>query len=328
MGRSELEACIEQSIRQMNELDGRAVAEGVRSVHTLLLRLIQTNRGQLAPPGGSARHEPAVVDTSTLNTLSSEPPETPRPERGPDRGLEEFRGLQDRAEYNLATQLLLLLVRVANGEFAVKTEADELVVRVLQILQGVLLIHPRSRTCFRGKHNIRLLIDLLDPQSRVQPSFLVIIECVLMLVSLFIRNAENLRNFEDLRGVELICKLIKGDYSDGDAPAPVPPPATATLTWHSVRIKSLEFLFFYLIPEFHGDEDEDEDEDEPPPAPASDASPAPRTPATVVGPDGVLRRGMASKIAILKRFLNDEFVDGIVREFVADRPFGVSRAVW
>lgn len=319
MGRSELEVCIEQSIRQINELDVKAVSEGVRNVHTLLLRLIQTNRGQLSAGAVSAAggKNESIVDTSTLNTLNSELPEREREE--PAGGFEEFRQLQDRAEYNLATQLLVLIGRVGNGEFPVKVESDELVVRVLQILQGVLLIHPRSRTCFRGKHNIRLLIDLLDPRSQMQPSFLMIIECVLMLVSLFIRNAENLRNFEELRGVELICKLIKGEYSDTSSGTAIAAPApTPTLTWQSVRIKSLEFLFFYLIPEFH--------EDAPPTA--ADASLETPTPTTIIGSDGVLRRGMASKIAILKRFLNDEFVDGIVREFVADRPFGVSRAVW
>lgn len=77
MGRSELEVCIEQSIRQINELDVKAVSEGVRNVHKLLFRLIQTNRGQLsagAVSSAGGKNE-SIVDTSTLNTLNSELPE-------------------------------------------------------------------------------------------------------------------------------------------------------------------------------------------------------------------------------------------------------------
>lgn len=319
MSRSELEVCIEQSIRKINELDVGRVSEGVKNVHTLLLGLIQHGGGGMIATAKSGRNH-SVVDSSTLNTLNSEMLENTGTTSS---RFGEFRELQDRVEYNISMQLLVLIVRIENGEFAVKADADELVVHILQILQGVLLIHPRSRTCFRGKHNIRLFLRILDPNSPVRPSFLMIIECVLMLVSLFIRNAQNLRNFEELGGVELICKLIKGEYSDGNGNSSSDDDKNnnkdghqdkinlsgSVLTWHNVRIKSLEFLFFYLIPEF----------DETATAPPAE---------TVVGAEGVLRRGMASKIGILKKHLNAEFVDGIVKEFVSDRPFGSAPTRW
>lgn len=331
MDRKELEKSITQNFRKLNDLEIKNVFEGVKNLHDLLLKLIETENGS----GNESKNEVVgsmmnkvdrIVDSSTVNTVSSVMNE----KKEKRIKYEEFIELQDKVGYNITNQILILLVRFTkfdvteNENENENEETKEMIVLMLRILQGVLLIHPQSRKCFKGKYNIELLMNILNPRSEMKPTFLMIIECVLMLVSLFIRNAENLRNFEELGGIELICQLIKGEDEDLGGNEGGDKEGKDGLTWQNVRIKSLEFLFFYLIPEFEPElelELETEIENE-------DGKIGEGKETIVVEEDGIVRRSMESKIRILKKYLNEEFVEGIVTEFVRDKPFGSTVTRW
>ncbi|KAG0686646.1 hypothetical protein C6P40_003637 [Pichia californica] len=329
MNREELKNVLDENIKRINELDIDSIESGVKNIHGILLTIVKSKDDKnsnkttnYTTPVDTMNSDLFEISNSNSNSNSN----SKKTSSNNFNKFDDFIFLQEDISFNISNQFLKLLIRIENFEFP--NDEDEkkveiIIIQILQILQGILLIHPNSRNIFKGKYNMTIMIKLLNPKSNMRPNFLMIIECVLMLVSLFIRNCENLRNFEELKGIELICGLIKGEYEEDEGDEKDDDNNGSNnnnnnnnnndeqenqLTWQNVRIKSLEFLFFYLIPEFSKHLSNEE---------------------TIIGKeDGIIRRSMESKILILKKYLNNEFVDGIVQEFVSDKPFGDSITMW
>lgn len=115
-----------------------------------------------------------------------------------------------------------LLSKASNGQ------NDLLIVSTLELLQGTLLIHPPSRSLFAREIYMNLLLDLLDPTCcpAIQSSTL------LALVTTLLATPANTRAFETLDGLLTVTSLFK---SRG--------------TSREVKMKVVEFLYFYLMPE-------------------------------------------------------------------------------
>ena len=115
-----------------------------------------------------------------------------------------------------------LLSKASNGQ------NDLLIVANLELLQGTLLIHPPSRSLFAREIYMNLLLDLLDPTCcpAIQSSTL------LTLVTALLAAPANTRTFETLDGLLTVTSLFK---SRG--------------TSRQVKMKIVEFLYFYLMPE-------------------------------------------------------------------------------
>ncbi len=122
----------------------------------------------------------------------------------------------------LTTTLERLLSRASNGQ------NDLLLVSTLDLLQGILLLHPPSRTLFSREIYMNLRLDLLDPTScpAIQSSTL------LMLVTALLGTPANTRTFEKLDGLLTVTSLFKGRG-----------------TGREVKMKVVEFFYFYLMPE-------------------------------------------------------------------------------
>ncbi|KAG8906998.1 hypothetical protein FRB99_005518 [Tulasnella sp. 403] len=126
--------------------------------------------------------------------------------------------------------------------------------QALSILQGVALIHRDSKTFLGRKSSIHLLLDILsisrhapvvpvntsfppnatsassDPSSNSPPMLASAVLDTLLCV--LVDCPEALRVFEEANGIEAIVKTLK---RSGVA--------------REVRMKCLEFLYFYLLPE-------------------------------------------------------------------------------
>lgn len=115
-----------------------------------------------------------------------------------------------------------LLGRGSNGT------NDMLIVCTLDLIQGALLLHPPSRTLFAREIYMNLLLDLLDPINcpAIQSSTL------LTLVTALLDCPANTRTFEDLDGLLTVTSLFK-----------------QRATSREVKLKLVEFLYFYLMPE-------------------------------------------------------------------------------
>nr|POE75597.1 cell division control protein 14 [Quercus suber] len=105
---------------------------------------------------------------------------------------------------------------------------DLVITSTLTILQGSLLLHPPSRTLFTREDFMNLLLDLLDYSNppRIQS------QALLVLVTALLDCPANTRCFEKVDGLLTITSLFKSRGTTTD-----------------VKMRTLEFLYFYLMPE-------------------------------------------------------------------------------
>lgn len=143
-----------------------------------------------------------------------------------DPAFREFFKLQEGFEWNVAIRLIACLERLlgkgSNGQ------NDLLIVSTLDLLQGILLIHPPSRSLFSREIYMNLLLDLLDPSSC--PAIQSV--TLLALVTTLLDYPTNTRTFESLDGLLTVTSLVK-----------------TRSTSREVKMKLVEFLYFYLMPE-------------------------------------------------------------------------------
>lgn len=105
---------------------------------------------------------------------------------------------------------------------------DTLIQSMLALLQGILLLHPPSRTVFQNDSHMNVLLDLLDvaiiPEIQSQ--------ALLVLVSALLATPTNTRTFEKQDGLLTVASLFK-----------------SRSTAKQVKMKAVEFFYFYLMPE-------------------------------------------------------------------------------
>jgi hypothetical protein len=175
---------------------------------------------------------------------------------------------------------------------------DLLILSALSNVQGLLLLHPPSRTIFGREIYMNLLLDLLDPYNcpAIQSAAL------LVLVTALLVTPQNTRTFENMDGLLTITALFKDEE-----------------TTQNVKLKLLEFLYFYLMPE----------------APVAAANALQRNPSklvsafdkrssTVNGDEGggapkAGTRSQEEKQHMLGRYLNN--VDALVQDLNETAPF-------
>jgi hypothetical protein len=90
------------------------------------------------------------------------------------------------------------------------------------------LLHPPSRIIFGREVYMNLLLDLLDPYNcpAIQS------QALLVLVTALLATPQNTRVFEHMDGLLTVTSLFKDEE-----------------TTQNVKVKLLEFLYFYLMPE-------------------------------------------------------------------------------
>ncbi|KAN0126800.1 CDC14 domain containing protein [Russula decolorans] len=182
--------------------------------------------------------------------------------------LQEFLSLQNTFECNVASRIIswisgaslrldVILQRgLSDGQR--ETEASVLssqLAQALSIIQGVALTHHSTKAFLGRKYPLDVLLDLLIisrhlasplPASKqptpsdevrkhseepVPPS--VLPNAVLdTLLCIMVDSSQSLRVFEDCSGVQTVVKLLKRAHTPRD-----------------VRMKCLEFLYFYLMDE-------------------------------------------------------------------------------
>ncbi|KAL8841509.1 MAG: hypothetical protein Q9170_000892 [Blastenia crenularia] len=210
-----MENLLSLSFDYLSSFDGVKIRKGLRQLEGLLAQLCLSRtttaaeRRRSVAPDGVAK--PGLKD---LASLSGDP------------AFREFFKLQEGFEWNVAIRLISCLERLlgkgSNGQ------NDLLLVSTLDLLRGVLLIHPPSRSLFARDIYMNLLLDLLDPSScpAVQSS------AVLTLVTALLEQPNITRCFENLDGLLTVTSLFKNRG-----------------TSREVKLKLVEFLYFYLMPE-------------------------------------------------------------------------------
>ncbi|KAI9680642.1 MAG: hypothetical protein M1817_004082 [Caeruleum heppii] len=201
------------------------IRKGLRQVEGLLAQICLST-----PKKSSLTHRRASsIATSTVVPEDARPPELGTLKD--DAAFREFFKLQEGFQWNVTLRLITCLDRLlgkgSNGQ------NDLLLLSCLSLTQGVLLLHPPSRTLFARESSMNLLLDLLDPVANppaIQSATLITLVCALL------DQPRTTRVFEALDGLLTVTSLFRGRTANGR-------------TTREVKVGVVEFLYFYLMPE-------------------------------------------------------------------------------
>ena len=226
-----MESLLSLSFDYLSSYDGVKIRKGLRQLESLLAQICftrtTTDRRSSVVANGASKQ--TVKELSSLRD---------------DPAFREFFKLQEGFEWNgtlanlsvfesdanerivVAIRLIACLERLLSK--ASNGQNDLLIVSALELLQGILLIHPPSRSLFAREIYMNLLLDLIDPTCcpAIQSSTL------LTLVTALLATPANTRTFETLDGLLTVTSLFK---SRG--------------TSREVKMKIVDFFYFYLMPE-------------------------------------------------------------------------------
>ncbi|KAG0154833.1 Cell division control protein 14 [Penicillium digitatum] len=207
-----MEALLAHSFDYLSSYEPSKIRKGLRQVEGLLAQIC------LSKPKPVSDRRSRSPDTQPVPKMLSDLRDDP--------AFREFSKLQESFQWNIAMRLVSclehLLGRGSNGT------NDMLIVCTLDLIQGALLLHCSSRTLFAREIYMNLLLDLLDPINcpAVQSATL------LTLVTALLDCPSNTRTFEELDGLLTVTSLFK-----------------QRATSREVKLKLVEFLYFYLMPE-------------------------------------------------------------------------------
>ncbi|KAG9243717.1 cell division protein Cdc14 [Calycina marina] len=211
-----MEALLSLSFDNLSSYDSAKVRKGLRQVEGLLAQICLSS-----PSSTWSQKRRSVVL----------PDDYPPPEKGlqdlsSDPAFREFFKLQEGFEWNVALRLVTCLDKLM-GKSNDDT-MDLLIIQTLDLVQGALLLHPPSRTLFSRELYMNHLLDLLEPINcpAIQSATIITLVCAL------IDTPQNTRTFEILDGLLTITSLFKSRETTRD-----------------VKLKLVEFLYFYLMPE-------------------------------------------------------------------------------
>ncbi|KAL4815563.1 cell division protein Cdc14 [Aspergillus spinulosporus] len=211
-----MEALLAHSFDYLSSYEPTKVRKGLRQVEGLLAQICLSRAKR---PVSDKRGSPLLFGApqSGCKALS---------ELRDDPAFREFFKLQDGFQWNVAMRLVTCLEHLLGRESSGTN--DLLILSTLDLIQGVLLLHPPSRLLFAREIYMNLLLDLLDPINcpAIQSATL------LTLVTALLDHPANTRTFEELDGLLTVTSLFK-----------------QRSTAREVKLKLVEFLYFYLMPE-------------------------------------------------------------------------------
>ncbi|KAI9923838.1 hypothetical protein ASPWEDRAFT_133077 [Aspergillus wentii DTO 134E9] len=211
-----METLLAHSFDYLSSYEPSKVRKGLRQVEGLLAQICLSKSKQPAPDRRR----------SLLSFNTPQPVPKALSELKDDPAFREFFKLQEGFQWNVAMRLVTCLEHLL-GRGSTGTN-DLLIVSTLDLIQGTLLLHPPSRSLFAREIYMNLLLDLLDPINcpAIQSTTL------LTLVTALLDHPANTRTFEELDGLLTVTSLFK-----------------QRATSREVKLKLVEFLYFYLMPE-------------------------------------------------------------------------------
>lgn len=311
-----MESLLSLSFDNISSRDTARISRGLRQIEGLLAQVCLTSpkqsphkRKNSAIQNESPKKQ--KCDTKSLDNLRD------------DAAFREFFRLQDGFQWNgeiqrpqqngchvltspVAIRLIETLERLLGMGNA--SDTDLVILAALDLLQGILLLHPPSRSLFSREDYMNLILDLLDPCSnppKIQS------QALLVLVTSLLDCPKNTRVFENIDGLLTVTSLFKSRSTTKD-----------------VKMVTLEFLYFYLMAE------------KSPLASASapNTAFAPRTPVNLharthsgdgglpmdLDEDAPTTKTTSEKQRLLERYLSKVHVEELVADINENAVFGKS----
>lgn len=144
-----MEALLSLSFDNLSSYDQSKIRKGLRQVEGLLAQICLSSSSKTA-----AEKRRSVIDPG-----KEPPPRKPLNELVNDPAFREFFKLQDGFEWNVALRLVNCLDRLLG-----KTndgQNDLLIIQTLDLIQGVMLLHPPSRSLFSRE----VYMNVCNPRS-------------------------------------------------------------------------------------------------------------------------------------------------------------------
>ncbi|KJX96619.1 cell division control protein 14 [Zymoseptoria brevis] len=212
-----MENLLSVAFDNLSSRDGQKIRKGCRQVENLLAQIL------LSKPNSRS---PRKRKSSVLNETKQQGTSKQLDELKQDPAFREFFRLQEGFQYNVASRLMSTLECLMG--MGNPSSTDFLILAALDLLQGVLLLHPPSKCLFHREIHMNMLLDLLDASNppKIQS------HALLVLVAALLGQPRNTRTFEDIDGLLTVTSLFK-----------------SRSTTKEVKMRSLEFLYFYLMPE-------------------------------------------------------------------------------
>ncbi len=236
-----MENLLSLAFDNLSSYDGVKIRKGLRQVEGLLANIClsrqetgKERRASMARDPGQGQESPPSC--KNLGELADDP------------AFYEFFKLQEGFEWNVAVRLVNTLDRLlAKGGDG---SNDLLILKALDLMQGVMLLHPPSKALFSREMYMNVRVPRLADSSsgvimltiRVEQLLLDLIEpdfcpaiqsaTLLTLVTALIDTPQNTRTFESLDGLLAVTSLFRSRGTSRD-----------------VKLKLIEFLYFYLMPE-------------------------------------------------------------------------------
>jgi hypothetical protein len=140
-----MESLLSLAFDNLSSFDGSKIKKGLKQVEGLL--------AQICLPGPRSPKKQQAVDPSLDR---DQPPRKVLADVSGDPAFREFFKLQEGFEWNIAQRLLTtldwLVVRGGDGQY------DLLIVNALDLIQGVLLLHPPSQALFSRSVNMNVCL--------------------------------------------------------------------------------------------------------------------------------------------------------------------------
>ncbi|KAH8169162.1 cell division control protein 14, SIN component domain-containing protein [Sarocladium implicatum] len=229
-----MENLLSLAFDNLSSFDSQKVRKGLRQVEGLLAQICLSG-DQEDGDESSTDHERSSVNPNNhdihIDEDASASPKKQQKKKdlaqlSRDPAFREFFKLQEGFQWNVATRLVGTLDRLlAQGGDG---SNDLLILSALDLTQGLLLLHPPSKALFSREQNMNLLLDLLEPVNCPAIQSATLLTLVVALIS----HPLNTRTFEALDGLLTVTSLFK-----------------SRSTSREVKLKLVEFLYFYLMPE-------------------------------------------------------------------------------
>jgi hypothetical protein len=150
-----MEALLSLSFDNLSSYDQSKIRKGLRQVEGLLAQICLSSSSSSA-----ADRRRSVIDPG-----KEPPPRKPLSELGHDPAFREFFKLQDGFEWNVALRLVNCLDRLLGKSN--DGQNDLLIIQTLDLIQGILLLHPSSRSLFSRELYMNVCAHLLNNLQRI-----------------------------------------------------------------------------------------------------------------------------------------------------------------
>ncbi|KAI1262681.1 putative cell division control protein [Xylariaceae sp. FL1019] len=215
-----LASALNRAFGDLESWDPPKMHKGLKQIESIMASIAlsqhqpaRSRRASVANP--AVDQEPSSRNIKDISTVTADP------------AFEEFFRCQESFEYNCAGPVIKALDHLMCDSRDGKH--DFIILSAVNVLQGLVFLHPPTKSIFTRPHYMNLLLILLEDDA-----FPPVVQAatVELLISLLTNMPANTRTLENIDGLLFLTTMFKARW-----------------TAKSVKMKLIELIYFYLMPE-------------------------------------------------------------------------------